>query len=64
VQSPPPVADVVRGQELREIKKQTVVEELIWSYLWLIVLVVGGGITYQAWRARQQQAILNTPPSN
>jgi cobaltochelatase CobN len=64
VQSPPPVADVVRGQELREIKKQTVVQELIWSYLWLIVLVVGGGIAYQAWRARQQQTILNTPTSN
>jgi cobaltochelatase CobN len=60
----PPVADVVRGQELREIKKQTHVEELIWSYLWLIALVIGGGIAYQAWRARQQHAILNTTSSN
>ena len=46
--------DVVRGQEMREIKKETRIEQLIWTYAWLIALVVLGGVGYQAWRTRRE----------
>jgi len=55
--SPKP-PDVVRGQEMREVKKETRMEQLIWTYAWLIGLVVLGGIGYQAWRTRRESNAL------
>jgi hypothetical protein len=45
---------VVRGQEMREVKKEQRMEQLIWTYAGLIALVVLGGIGFQAWRTRQE----------
>jgi cobaltochelatase CobN len=50
----PQPPDVVRGQEMREVKKETRIEQLIWTYAWLIALVVIGGIGYQAWSTRRE----------
>jgi cobaltochelatase CobN len=50
----PQPQDVVRGQEMREVKKETRIEQLIWTYAWLIALVVLGGIGYQAWSTRRE----------
>ena len=50
----PPPPDVVRGQEMREVKKEQRMEQLIWTYAWLIGLVILGGIGYQAWRTRRE----------
>ena len=54
----PKPPDVVRGQEMREVKKETRMEQLIWTYAWLIGLVVLGGIGYQAWRTRRESRAL------
>lgn len=51
---------VVRGQEMREVSKEQRLEQLIWSYAWLIVLVVLGGMGYQAWRIRRSAPL--SPP--
>jgi len=50
----PQPPDVVRGQEMREVSKETRIEQLIWTYAWLIALVVIGGISYQAWSTRRE----------
>jgi cobaltochelatase CobN len=52
--NPLPTPDVVRGQEMREVKKEQRMEQLIWTYAGLIALVVLGGIGFQAWRTRQE----------
>jgi cobaltochelatase CobN len=56
---PPP--DVVRGQEMREVKKEQRIEQLIWTYAWLIGLVVLGGMGYQAWRTRRESQLFSKP---
>jgi cobaltochelatase CobN len=53
---PTPALDSVRGQEMREVKKETPIEQLIWTYALLIGLVVAGGVGYQAWRTRRESA--------
>ena len=54
----PKPPEVVRGQEMKEVSKDAHLETLIWSYLWLIGLVVLGGIGYQAWRTRRESRVL------
>ncbi len=51
---PPRLPDVVRGQEMREVTKEQRIEQLVWTYAWLIALVVLGGMGYQAWRTRRE----------
>jgi cobaltochelatase CobN len=46
---PPPPAEVVRGQELREVEREQRIERLVWIYAWLIGLVIVVGAAYQAW---------------
>ncbi|GAB3539798.1 cobaltochelatase subunit CobN [Noviherbaspirillum agri] len=59
--SPTPAPpDVVRGQELRKVKKEQVLEQLIWIYGWLIALIVLGGVAYQAWRTRRESLARTT----
>ena len=55
--SAPQPPDMVRGQEMREVKKETRIEQLIWTYAWLIALVVLGGMGYQAWRTRRESRL-------
>ena len=50
----PPAPDIVRGQEMRETKKETHMEQLVWTYALLIGLVVLGGMGFQAWRTRRE----------
>ena len=53
----PPAANlpaVVRGQELREIQREQRLERLIWIYAGLILLIILGGMAYQAWRTRRE----------
>ncbi|MGB4117729.1 MAG: hypothetical protein WBK51_14415, partial [Polaromonas sp.] len=57
----PPPPDVVRGQEMREVKKEQRIEQLIWTYAWLIGLVVLGGVGYQAWRTRRESQLFSKP---
>lgn len=57
----PPPPDVVRGQEMREVKKEQRTEQLIWTYAWLIGLVVLGGMGYQAWRTRRESQLFSKP---
>ena len=49
---PPAPPPVVRGQELREVLRDTPVQQLIWAYAWLLGAVVLAGMGWQAWRAR------------
>ncbi len=53
---PAPEPPVVRGQELREIKSNDSVQQLIWMYAWLAGAVVLAGMAYQAWRVRRARA--------
>ena len=53
----PKPPEVVRGQELREIKREQHVEQLIWAYGWLVALLVLGGVGYQAWRTRRESRL-------
>ncbi len=53
---PTPALDSVSGQEMREVKKETPIEQLIWTYALLIGLVIAGGVGYQAWRTRRESA--------
>jgi len=46
---------VVRGQELREVPRDTAVQQLIWSYAWLLGAVVLAGMAWQAWRVRRHR---------
>ncbi len=39
---------------MRETKKETHIEQLVWSYALLIGLVVLGGMGFQAWRTRRE----------
>lgn len=48
---PPAPPPVVRGQELREVLRDTPVQQLIWAYAWLLGAVVLAGMGWQAWRA-------------
>ncbi len=48
---PPAPPPVVRGQELREVLRDTPVQQLIWAYAWLLGAVVLAGVGWQAWRA-------------
>lgn len=50
----PKPPEVVRGQELREVAKTQRIEQLIWTYGWLMALALLGGIGYQAWRTRRE----------
>jgi len=49
-----PVPEVVRGQELREVQQK--LEALIWTYAWLILAIILGGMVWQAWRTRREQS--------
>jgi cobaltochelatase CobN len=51
----PTPADVVRGQELREVAQERL-EQLIWTYAWLILAIVLGGVAWQGWRTRRDRA--------
>ncbi len=42
---------MVRGQELREVLRDTPVQQLVWAYAWLLGAVVLAGVGWQAWRA-------------
>jgi cobaltochelatase CobN len=53
--APPPPPPVVRGQELREVSRETAVQQLIWSYAWLLGAVVLAGMAWQAWRVRRHR---------
>ncbi|MDP3650559.1 MAG: cobaltochelatase subunit CobN [Rhodoferax sp.] len=59
---PLPAPEVVRGQEMREVKKEPHAEQLVWIYAGLIALAVLGGMGYQAWRTRRESGA-RTPPS-
>ena len=52
---PPAPPPVVRGQELREVLRDTPVQQLIWAYAWLLGAVVLAGMAWQAWRARRHR---------
>ena len=52
--APPPPANVVRGQQLRETPMQQQIQQVIWTYGWLIALVLLGGVGWQAWRTRRE----------
>ena len=58
---PPKPADVVRGQQLREVPMTRQIQQLIWAYGWLIGLVLLGGIAWQAWRTRRENRLLAAP---
>jgi cobaltochelatase CobN len=51
--APPPPAprppEIVRGQELREVRNEARLERLVWIYAWMIGLVIVGGAGFQAW---------------
>ena len=49
---------MVRGQELREVLRDTPVQQLIWAYAWLLGAVVLAGMAWQAWRARAAAFLL------
>ncbi|MDP2770559.1 MAG: cobaltochelatase subunit CobN [Giesbergeria sp.] len=48
---PPPAPPVVRGQELREVLRETPLQQLIWAYAWLLGAMVLLGVAWQGWRA-------------
>lgn len=50
---PAPAPPMVRGQELRELLRDTPLQQLIWAYAWLLGAVVLVGVAWQAWRARR-----------
>lgn len=52
--APPKPADVVRGQQLREVQHRQRMEKLLWIYTWMIAVIVAAGIGYQAWRMRRE----------
>jgi cobaltochelatase CobN len=58
---PPKPADVVRGQQLREVPMTRQIQQLIWAYGWLIGLVLAGGMAWQAWRTRRENRLLAAP---
>ncbi len=48
-------SDIVRGQQLKEQSPaEQVIEQLVWTYGWLILLVMAMGIGWQAWRTRRE----------
>lgn len=49
-----PLPEVIRGQELKEVQQK--LEELIWTYAWLILAIILGGVGYQAWKTRREHA--------
>ena len=60
--APPPEParppEVVRGQQLREVPRAApVVQQVLWTYGWLIAAVVVLGIGWQAWRTRRDQRV-------
>lgn len=52
---PPAPPPVVRGQELREVLRDTPVQQLIWAYAWLLGAVVLAGMAWQTWRVRRHR---------
>ena len=63
----PKAADVVRGQQLNEQKRESARSHLIWIYAWLVAAVVGAGMAWQGWRqwrARQSEPSLNSLSGN
>jgi len=52
---PPAPPPVVRGQELREVLRDTPVQQLIWAYAWLLGAVVLAGMAWQTWRVRRSR---------
>lgn len=46
--------EVVRGKEMREVKHEKPLAQLIWIYAWLLLAVVIAGVAWQAWRSRKQ----------
>jgi cobaltochelatase CobN len=49
-----PIPEVIRGQELKEVQQK--LEELIWTYVWVILAIILGGVGYQAWKTRREHA--------
>ena len=49
VSAPP----VVKGQQMKEVKREKPLSNLLWQYAWLLLAVVGAGIAWQAWRSRR-----------
>lgn len=44
----------VSGQEMREISSTEEAVQLVWTYAWLLVLIVVSGFFWQAWRTRRE----------
>jgi hypothetical protein len=57
---PAPEPATVRGQELREVRHDTPVQQLIWIYGWMAAAIVLAGMLFQTWRARRTAGF--TPP--
>lgn len=47
---PLPAPPLVRGQELRELQRESPAQQLIWVYAWLLGAVVFVGVAWQGWR--------------
>ncbi len=56
----PPAPNAVKGMELRERPSNTPVQQIIWTYGILILLIVLGGIGWQALRYRREKHSLKT----
>lgn len=57
---PPPAPkppEVVRGQQLQEVQRPPVLDQLISAYGWLIAALVAIGIGWQAWRTRREARV-------
>ncbi len=52
---PPPslAPPVVRGQEMREVSRESPAQQLIWIYAWLLGAVVFMGVAWQGWRVHR-----------
>ena len=60
---PVPRADVVRGQQLREVPTSPPLPPLVWAYAALMAAVLAAGIAWQAWRTRRERGAATTPSS-
>ena len=57
-----PPSPLVRGQEMREVEKTARIADLIWTYAWLMTLVILAGVGFQAWRTYREKSLHQTEP--
>lgn len=50
-------AEVVRGQEMKEVNQEKPLAKLIWTYAWMLLAVVTAGMLWQAWNSRRTEKI-------